>query len=696
MGLWKWNLWVYNRTQKHQNGIGGWIKEHIGEKPALLDSSQLEASAEKLEKKLFRKGFFYAEVDYETRVMDKKAETTYTVTLNRPYIIDKVFWPEDGTSSTQMLLQSKHESLLEEGKQFDTGMLSGERGRIARWMNDRGYYSYNKNYIYFDLDSSKTDRTIDIYLRHNQPEGKEDKSDTLHRVHAINKVFIVPGRKEDEIGGITDTLFYKDYIVLQSGKQLFKPKLFDDFLLIRPGSLYSKKHHEYTLSHLLALDAFRFVDIRYKEVGDYELDCFIFLTPSKRMQMAAEVEVDNKSERYFGNGFIGTALSFNYKNRNVFKKAEQFHLDLFGGVQFDRISTTDFINTIDVTGQASLIFPKFLLPFQVKNVSRYFKPSTQIAVSSNYVRRIDYYDLTSTNLSLAYDWKESERKRHILTPISLNFVKLLRTDEIRFDTLKQQNPLFAKSIEDQFIIGGNYTFTYTNRVVNTDRNFVFFLGNFELAGNTLSLLDAAIKPGEDKLQILGINYSQYTRLNADFRYYNILPFSTSLVSRVALGVGVPYGNSTVLPYFKQFFVGGPNSVRGFRLRGIGPGNTVPENELENTGELKIESNLEYRFGVFSYIKGAVFLDAGNVWMLDKDAEEGRFKAQNLFAEMGVGTGFGLRLDFTYFIIRGDLAFPIRKPYLEEGSRWTFRDIDPLSGTWRSQNMTLSLAIGYPF
>ncbi len=696
MGLWKWNLWVYNRTQKHENGIGGWIKEHIGEQPALLDSTQLEASVEQLRKKLFRKGFFYSEVEYETKIEGKKAEAIYTVKLNRPYMVNKVYWPEDDTESTKLLLQSKNESLLEEGVQFNTGMMSGERNRIVRWMNDRGYYDYNKNYIYFDLDSSKTNHTIDIYLRHNQPNGRENKADTLHQQYTINKVYIVPGKLSDEIGGITDTLEYRDYTVLQSGKQRFKPKLFDDFLLIRPGRLYSKKYHEYTLSHLLGLDAFRFVDIRYPNVGDGKLDCYIFLTPSRKMQMAAEVEIDNKSERYLGNGFIGTALSFNYKNRNVFKKAEQFHLDLFGGVQFDRISTTDFINTVDVTAQASFTFPKFLVPFRLNNVSQYFKPSTQISLSSNYVKRISYYDLTSTNLSFSYDWKESERKRHILTPINLNFVKLLRTDSLRFDTLEAQNPLFAKSIEDQFIIGGNYTFTYTNRVVNSDQNFIFFMGNLELAGNALSVLDAGLKPGSEKLQILGNNYSQFTRIHADFRHYNLLPYNTSLVSRVVLGVGVPYGNSTVLPYFKQFFVGGPNSVRGFRLRGLGPGEQLSENELEHTGEVKIESNLEYRFGLISYIKGAIFLDAGNVWLLDKQAEVGGFSAKDMFAEMGVGTGFGLRLDFTYFIIRGDLAFPIRKPFLPAGDRWTIHKIEPLSRSWRADNLTLNLAIGYPF
>jgi outer membrane protein assembly factor BamA len=315
--------------------------------------------------------------------------------------------------------------------------------------------------------------------------------------------------------------------------------------------------------------------------------------------------------------------------------------------------------------------------------------------------------MNAVNFSYGYTWKETQQKEHTFNPLAINFARLERTT-VAFKDLLAANPFLRQSFEEQFTIGGNYSFTYNSLVGNPRRNQYYFNGLVDVSGNLLSLANRAITgraPTEESpYTLFGARYSQYTRLATDARYYFIINKNSKIATRLLAGVGMTYGNSRTLPYVKQFFSGGSNSIRAFLPRTVGPGtylmpdSLVNKGFLDKAGDIKLEGNIEYRFTIISVLKGALFLDAGNVWLMRKNNQlpGGEFNAADFYNELAVGSGFGLRLDLSFFILRFDLGMPLRKPYLPEKERWVIDEINFGQRNWRKQNLVLNIAIGYPF
>jgi outer membrane protein insertion porin family len=328
------------------------------------------------------------------------------------------------------------------------------------------------------------------------------------------------------------------------------------------------------------------------------------------------------------------------------------------------------------------------------------------------------------NVGAGYLWRESESKSHELFPVDVNYV---RTDNKSqgFDELLDRNTFLSNSFQNQFIVGSRYSYTLNTQMRDDqvleyeERKYkthsFYFNGNVLVAGNTLSGFQKAFN--RESGEIFGSPYSQFVRGDVDFRYYLQFNLRSKLASRIVVGSGYAYGNSTTMPYIKQFSIGGSNSIRAFPARSIGPGtfdireqldappsddNAVPV-FIDQRGDLKLESNVEYRFDIIKSFKGAVFVDAGNIWLWDTAATGssdtrvgGAFNGKTFLKELAVGTGFGVRLDFSFFVLRLDLAFPIRKPFLPEDERWVFDRINLGSSEWRKENLIFNIAIGYPF
>ncbi len=705
---------IHNRFSDNEKGLAAWLNERLGEPPVLLDSILLERSTRSIKQSLFNKGYFYSDVGFETKTKYALSTVDYRIKLKAAYHIDTLIYPlTSETNHAQRLIHDmQKESLLRKGQQFSTERLNAEISRITQKMLNVGYYEFSRSYLNFELDSTKNNHGIDVYLKLMQPTDS-----TIHEQFFIDSVFVHTDYLPNQDSIYTDTTFINNCYYISPKKNNFNAHALTHFLVIAPNRHYSKKDYETTINHYLGLGIFKFATIKYNKAGVRDnksrLNCHIYLTSNKKMHIAAEAEINNRSETTLANSLLGTALNFSYNNRNLFKGAEVLKLNLFTGLEINPINTDEninSINTLNISGKLSVKIPRFLSPLQLRNRSLYYLPTTTFSLSTSYVRRINYYTINTNNMSITYDWRRNKRKRYIVMPLSVSFVSVLNK-ELEFIEQVETDALLEKSFEEQIIIGTNFSYIYTNQEPNKLQDFIYFRGNLDFAGNVVYGIENILKwtnviQDNQELVIFNNPYSQYTRVEGDFRHYHILPNKTTLVTRLAIAAAYPYGNSRVLPYVKQYFVGGTNSVRAFGIRRIGPGgfgpNTVESgntiDEFDRTGDLKIEGNIEYRFDISTIFKGAVFTDFGNVWTLREttnDAGEivragGLFEVQDFYKEFGLGIGAGLRLDFSYFVMRFDLAMPVRDPNLVVGKRWIgLQD-------WSRDKACLNLAIGYPF
>jgi outer membrane protein assembly factor BamA len=339
------------------------------------------------------------------------------------------------------------------------------------------------------------------------------------------------------------------------------------------------------------------------------------------------------------------------------------------------------------------------------NLSRQFVPKTTVSVGGGLFSRVRYYELHSFNTALGYNWRKSDRFAQSLNPIDISYTNLVKSSA-EFQEYLDENPTIKRSFEEQFILGAVYSFTYSTLHLKNKHTFLIS-ESADVSGN-LEYLIANNIPGlvnqkDGQYTLLNVPFSQFARLRSEARYFINTGNSTALGMRLIIGTGIPYSNSETMPYVKQFFVGGTNSVRAFRARTVGPGSYNPPDSLDNTyldqaGDIKLEYSIEYRFPIHSFLKGAFFVDAGNIWLVNADEQRpgGKFDFNTFYRELAIGTGFGLRFDFDIIVVRLDLAFPLHKPNLPEGDRWIFTDIQMGSPTWRRENFTLNIAIGYPF
>jgi outer membrane protein assembly factor BamA len=358
-------------------------------------------------------------------------------------------------------------------------------------------------------------------------------------------------------------------------------------------------------------------------------------------------------------------------------------------------------NTFRYGIEPQLSFPRFLVPFFNFNTKGGFLPKTTIKVGYDLLTRQKLYTLNSFRMSYGYNWKESIKKEHEFNPISINYIQPANVTPAFIDSAKE-NPTLNKTIEKQFILGSEYNYTFTNLVNNQPANGIYFNGGVDISGNIASLIARPNLAKGDTASLFGAQYSQYTRLQSDFRFYRKVGGSKTIwANRIMIGLGLPYGNSRELPFIKQFFSGGNNSLRGFRSRSVGPGKYLDTSSTgllaEQSGDIKLELNTELRFPLVAVVHGAVFVDAGNIWLWNENPLKPGAKFTNQFlSELAVDAGFGIRIDITFLVLRLDLAFPLRKPWLDKDGRWVYDEIKFNSKDWRKNNLVFNLGIGYPF
>jgi len=698
LGLFRSRLWIYNsvREPKKKKGFRYWLKYKLGEVPALYREDEVKQAAVLMEKYLEDHGYFRSRVEWDTAQHERKVQVVYSVTMEGQYFVRNIILPSDTDEISRIIREKKKRLFIRQSNTYNMDKLKAQRERFATIIRSAGYFDFTREHIYYYVDTTVGNHRCDIHFRVKQPSDA-----SRHVKYYINNIAVYPAYDIDD--SITaqknDTIIEGDYTIIRPEVFMrWKPLVSN--IMIKKGEPFSQKNHTYTINHFLDLGIFKFVNIKYRKTGSDSLDVFIYLTPSNTQDVTGEINLSTTSTN-----FLGTAVSFGYTHRNIFKGGEM--LILTGSVSAETQFNTgqSFINTLEVNGRAELGYPRFVIPFlKQKYVSLYYIPRTKFSINEAFQKRIQYYIINSLLADYAYDWRRKSRIRHILTPFSVNSIRVFNTTSA-FDEILRQNPALRSSFDDIFIISQSYSFIYNRLQVSPDKSYGYFRGNMELAGNILYPIAKAASSFPKPYGIFGRPFAQYSKFDADARYYMRFSSRHSLAGRLIAGIAIPYGNFEVTPYLKQFFIGGSMSVRAWHLRTLGPGSyasaDVDGDDIifpDQTGDIKLELNLEYRFGIVKFLKGALFADAGNIWLLREDALRpgGDFDLSRFYKEIAIGTGIGLRLDFDFFVIRTDVAFPLRKPNLPENSRWMFSHLDFGSRQWRKDNLIWNIAIGYPF
>ncbi|RBL88435.1 hypothetical protein DF182_17745 [Chitinophaga flava] len=727
-------VFLYNQKYNEKKSNWFWnlvLSKRNLEAPVVYDSAKTRESISRMTSYLHNQGFFYASVDASSKEKRHKTSVTYTVNTGRNFVLDKITY--DVPDSNILAIVKAHEklSLIQKGIAYKAATLSSERERLTRVIRDAGYYKFGRDAIEFTVDTlnkalfrnslnpfegfvnifnenkGREKPTMDVEIHVKNPE---DSANATWQLYHISSIYAYPDFPLN--GNANDSTLKEDkrkYITIRSHQDILKPKILSKSILLRPGETYSLQQYNNTVNKLYDLGVWQFVTLQYKENKDTAraLDAYLFLTPRRRQELGVNFEVSNSSDYTLGSG-----VSLNYRHINLSKSATQLSMSLNTGIELVKQPSEWVLQSREFGGEIGLTWPRFALPFNIRQAPR-SNVKTRLTLGANYLSRIQKFDITSINLTYGYDWNESAYKRWIVRPFILNYVGVNLNPEFR-DTTVNKNPYLKRSFEPALIGGESVSFIFSNNDLLHPRHYSYFRINIEESGLWLnginSLVDAVTGKRSNVESLTRVTISNFVKTEADYRHYWRLNNHSGLATRLYAGIGIPYSYSSVLPYVRQFTAGGPNSIRAFRLRTLGPGSfkdtsTSAQIFPDQTGDMKLEGNIEYRFDLLRMfggtvnLKGATFLDMGNIWMINKDSTRpgSEFRFDKLYKDLAIGTGVGLRLDFSFFLIRLDWGIPVKVPYNTNNKNgWYLSEWDLSSSQWRRNNIIWNLAIGYPF
>ena len=699
-----------------------------GEPPVLFDSTTMATSIKRMRNYLFYHGYFYSDVSATYKTKKKKTNVTYHVSTGPQFTYREVNLIVEDSSLYSIVTQGPKNMLLKKGDPFDIDVVKKERQRLADLVQNEGYFTFSPDFIYLNIDSTVGNQQIDVNLI-----VKNEEDALLHKKYSyveINYEILNFDNKKQNLllkreDFIYDTICDVNYRVLKTS---VLPRALTKSTYIKPGDYYNKDQLQKTRNALNGLGVFRFVNIEHVPISlspdESGLYTSIKCAPSKRHAFSTDVELNTNAQSTLGFNVVGA-----YRNNNLFRTAAKFQFNISTGLDFQLLKEKRFensaINAININLEAKINLARLFPTFKKNKCITYqkYKPRTFVSVNYNFQKRINLYNLQTIGASYGYEWY-NDKFRHIFTPLSFTYVLPSNLSD-SFNTILQQSPRFRQSFSNQFIMGQEYTFSYTNQNLNVGKykNFFYFRGNVFLSGNLLYAFTSIKQKGNElPYKLGGINFSQFARFEVEPRYFFNFRRGQAFSLRMFAGIGIPYGNSTyrdtaVMPYFKQFFVGGPNSLRGWGFRRLGPGgfDTYSENRnnLDQTADMKFEFNAEYRFNIYKTFKGALFTDIGNIWLIKEDPSRklGHFDARRFMKELAWDVGFGLRMDLNFFVVRFDVGIALYDPAFEEGNRWTFNKINNDAeliykqprgkelGWYKFQFrdfVGLNFAIGYPF
>ncbi len=693
-------LYIYNITSepKKDKGFKHWLKYKVGEKPVHLSDVDIPFNLDLIENTGENRGYFNISASYDTLPKNKKVKIKYNVSPRTQYLINKVTFPTDSTVLSTEINKTVDKTLLKVNEPFNLEVIKTERERIDASLKENGFYYFDPDNLIIQVDSTEVKHKVDLNLKvkNNTPELAR-KQFTIDKIYIFSDYNLRNNRnRRNLVRADVDTLLWKENSYIIDPKKKFRPQIYDRALYFKSGDLYNRSNHNLTLSRLINLGTFKFVKNQFVLTDSLsnKFDVFYYLTPNDFKSLRLETLGKSNSASY-----VGGEVNFNWRHRNFLRGAELFAATLYTAIDFQLGGNKDANNIYRVGSRFSLTWPRIIAPFKFESSSA-FVPRTRVELGYEFQNRTQLYTLHNFNASFGYIWKENALREHDLKLIEITYVTP-ENETAKFEEQKADNPSLARITERQLIFGPVYSYTYTTTMLPKKHTF-YYKGLLDLSANLTGLISGANADQKEPKTILGVPYSQYVKMEHDFRYYLKLDETSQIASRFIGGVAYPYGNSIHMPFSKQFFVGGSNSIRAFRARTLGPGSYDPRNDKssffhDQAGDIKLEANVEYRKKLVSFLNIAAFVDAGNVWLFnDEEGREGGKISKDFLSEIAVGAGIGLRFDFNILILRTDLAIPLRVPYYPKGDRWSFNEINFKDKYWRRDNLMLNIAIGYPF
>lgn len=680
-------LWIYDKTKtKKKKGFRHWLNTKFGQPPVLISEVDVDKNSKVLQSRLQNEGYFQSQVSGDTISKKKIAKAIYTVEPGPNYTIRKIIFPTGKGDPDTAIAGTAKQTLLIAGNNYNLDVIKNERIRIDARLKEQGFYYFSPDNLIMRADSTIANHRVDIYIK-----VKDETPYQARRIYKISNIYLYPHYTlKDTSLKLDSAVKYRWYNVIDP-QNTVRPFVFKNSVLLQPGEVYNRADHNNSLNRFINLGPFKFVKNRFENVSvdSSKLNVFYFLTqyPKKSLQL-------DVLERTTSANYAGTQVNLNWKNRNTFKGAEALTITLFGSRDLQFSGQNNGYNVYQLGSQGTLSWPRFISPWNFKQDNA-FIPRTNLTVGYTLVNRSKLYTLNSYSGSFGYEWKENIHVTHDLNLINVTRIDTAHVSQLYKDSiLHTRNPTLAHVIDNQFIFGPSYAYTYTNTTESYKTNTIYYNGKVTLSGNIYGLLTGADTLGGKVSKLFGVPFNQFVKVENEFRFYHKTGPNSSIASRIIVGVGLPYGNSTILPYSQQFFIGGTNSLRGFRARSIGPGTYSPGQDItggsgflpDESGDIKIEGNIEYRPKLFSIVYGALFVDAGNIWDLRPHAGlPGGTFGKNFLNQLAVDWGFGLRFDLTVLVLRTDIGFPVRAPY-PPGQPYKFK----------TQNPVFNLAIGYPF
>lgn len=715
LGIFRFHLGVYNigATGK-ETKFKKWLRNTVGEEPIIHDSLLTKKSVKQLKQYMQNIGYFNAAVSDSIAYHNKLANVFYFVQSNAPYIVSGYFYGISDTALKKLVIEDSANCNIIPGSNYSSNNLQKERDRITKLLRNSGYYNFSQQYIQFLVDTAFLSNRVNIRVTIDNPDM--ESTDTTeaalrHQKFYIHNIYVIPDYDliyNDPLMLNRDTMAKGEllFLLLRLKKQKFKSGIIEQHVFLSRQALVRQKDIDVTYRRMQDLGVFRFVNIRMAPARPLfpadsvagKLDAYIQLTPT----LLQDYSVTNEFTTSGGN--IGIAGSVSYRHKNYFRGTELFEFKVNGSVE----SQPDFtlqtepekqsqlkFNTYLIGSEINLSFHQFLLPFKTTRNEKALEPTTRLNMGFNFEQRPEY-SRTISNISVGYLFRTSAKTRHWIYPAEVNFVDVTLSDAYRDKLNAINDAVLTNTYQDHMITDGRYTFEYNNQFLGRIKNILLLRFNTEFAGNSLyaadKLFNARVNDSTGNFTRLGVDYAQYVRPNFDLRYYQVFSPHTSLVYRLHTGIAVPYGNSRFILFEKSFYAGGSNDLRAFRPYSLGPGGYNDTTNIQQVGTIKLAFNFEYRFDIFKILQGAFFYDAGNVWIQKKDIKRplADFDIKRFQKEIAMGVGVGIRLNFTFFIFRLDMAAPLKDPSQPEGHRYVLKEVNQL------KDLNYNFGIGYPF
>ncbi|MBQ2123705.1 MAG: BamA/TamA family outer membrane protein [Bacteroidaceae bacterium] len=687
----QFRLRLYNACYDSHGGIRKWMFRRFAKAPVLISTVSPEMRTKIALNTLHNYGYFSAHTDYAvlTQKNPKKAKISYQILPGVPYRLDSIEYQHFPLGLDTLIQQHRRKSYLQRDKCFSVLDLTNEQKRLETLFREYGYYYFSGSNVTFQADTLMRKKFVQLRVR-----PKTAGETNVFKPYYIGDMHFFLRRSQTEV--VDKELKLRTSTFHYGGKKpMVRPMVMRRAIAHRKGDLYQHSYQESTFEKLAQLNAFSNFDVQYiprdTTAACDTLDIYVTAMLDKLYDSSFEMNATLKS-----NDQLGPGVAYSLSKRNAFGGAEKVTWKVYGSYEWQlnhqSETSSSLLNSYEMGTQLSVEYPHFIAPFIGSRHFR-FPASTKFALNGDWQNRAKFFQMATVGGSMTYNWHRMSNVSHELNILSLDYNKLISTTA-EFDAIRENNPALYVSMRDQFVPSMGYTFTYMS--ADFHRNPIWLQTTFKQAGNLTSLIYAIggkdFKEKDKKM--LGTPFAQYLKATAEFHNHIKITSRAYFAYRFFGGVIFSYGNSTTAPYADQFYVGGANSVRGFTARALGPGSYRSSQAkfayMDQTGDVKLEVNAELRARLFGDLHGAVFVDAGNVWLLRKDElRPGAEFSSASFDHVAVGTGLGLRYDLDFLVLRFDVGMALHAPYETEKKGWY--NIPKFS-----DGLAYHFAIGYPF